>query len=308
MTAPQPEPPAGSAPQGVPGGPPGSAECALEVRDVVAGYGGGDVLRGVSLQVMQGGITCVVGPNGAGKSTLLAAISGLLRPRLGQVTLHGEQLTGKTPRQVLQAGVVQVPQNHSLFREMTVRENISLGGYILRERGLAERRLAGVLEMFPQVTEWLEKKAGSLSGGQQRLVEFARCLMLDPKLVILDEPSMGLAPKVLKSVFAAVRMMHAQGKTILLVEQNARAGLRLSTHGVVLENGQVRLSGTGQEVLEHPEIGALYLGGAVSGGNGGAANGGAANGGAANGSGQGTAGNDGELAGGSAPDAPGTAP
>jgi branched-chain amino acid transport system ATP-binding protein len=237
---------------------------ALVVSEVVAGYGGGDVLRGVSLEVMQGGITCVVGPNGAGKSTLLSTISGLLRPRLGEVVLHGEKLTGRTPRQILKSGVVQVPQNHSLFREMTVRENIRLGGYILRERGLADRRLAAVLEMFPQVTEWLDKKAGSLSGGQQRLVEFARCLMLDPKLVILDEPSMGLAPKVLKSVFDAVRMMHAQGKTILLVEQNARAGLRLSTHGVVLENGTVRLSGTGQEVLDHPEIGALYLGGAVT--------------------------------------------
>jgi branched-chain amino acid transport system ATP-binding protein len=234
------------------------------VTGVVAGYGGGDVLRGVSLQVMDGGITCVVGPNGAGKSTLLSTISGLLRPRLGEITLHGQRLTGKTPRQVLQAGVVQVPQNHSLFREMTVRENISLGGYILRERGLTDRRFAGVLEMFPQVTDWLDKKAGSLSGGQQRLVEFARSLMLDPKLVILDEPSMGLAPKVLKSVFDAVRTMHARGKTILLVEQNARAGLRLSTHGVVLENGTVRLAGTGQEVLDHPEIGALYLGGAVA--------------------------------------------
>jgi ABC-type branched-subunit amino acid transport system ATPase component len=247
MTAPQPDSP-----------------CALDVRDVVAGYGGGDVLRGVSLQVMRGGITCVVGPNGAGKSTLLAAISGLLRPRLGEITLHGERLTGKTPRQILMTGVVQVPQNHSLFRNMTVRENITLGGYILRERSLASRRFAGVLEIFPQVTAWLDQKAGSLSGGQQRLVEFARCLMLDPELVILDEPSMGLAPKVLKSVFDAVRLMHSRGKTILLVEQNARAGLRLSTHGVVLENGLVRLSGTGQEVLEHPEIGALYLGGAVA--------------------------------------------
>ena len=243
---------------------PDAASPALVVSEVVAGYGGGDVLRGVSLEVMQGGITCVVGPNGAGKSTLLSTISGLLRPRLGEVILHGEKLTGRTPRQILKSGVVQVPQNHSLFREMTVRENIRLGGYILRERGLADRRLAAVLEMFPQVTEWLDKKAGSLSGGQQRLVEFARSLMLDPKLVILDEPSMGLAPKVLKSVFDAVRMMHAQGKTILLVEQNARAGLRLSTHGVVLENGTVRLAGTGQEVLDHPEIGALYLGGAVT--------------------------------------------
>jgi len=243
-------------------------EAALVVQDIVVGYGGGDVLRGVSMQVNQGGITCVVGPNGAGKSTLLGAISGLLRPRLGQISLHGDVLTGRSPRQILQMGVVQVPQNHSLFREMTVRENIVLGGYILRERGLPERRLDAVLEMFPQVTEWLGKKAGSLSGGQQRLVEFARSLMLDPKLVILDEPSMGLSPKVLKSVFDAVRMMNRQGKTVLLVEQNARAGLRLSTHGVVLENGQVRLAGTGREVLEHPEIGALYLGGAVTTGNG----------------------------------------
>ncbi|HWG62122.1 MAG TPA: ABC transporter ATP-binding protein [Streptosporangiaceae bacterium] len=240
---------------------------ALVVHEVVAGYGGGDVLRGVTMQVEEGGITCVVGPNGAGKSTLLSTISGLLKPRLGHVTLRGERLTGRNPRQVLDMGVVQVPQNHSLFREMTVRENIVLGGYTISQRGLADRRFAAVLEMFPQVTEWLGKKAGSLSGGQQRLVEFARCLMLDPNLVILDEPSMGLAPKVLKSVFDAVRMMHAQGKTILLVEQNARAGLRLSTHGVVLENGQVRLTGTGREVLEHPEIGALYLGGAVSSGS-----------------------------------------
>jgi branched-chain amino acid transport system ATP-binding protein len=241
------------------------------VEGVFAGYGGGDVLRGVSLQVVQGGITCVVGPNGAGKSTLLRAVSGLLRPRQGQIYLHGESIVGKSPREILKMGVVQVPQNHSLFREMTVRENINLGAYIVSDRRLAERRLDGVLEMFPQVTAWLGQKAGSLSGGQQRLVEFARSLMLDPAMVVLDEPSMGLAPKVLKSVLDAVRMMNAQGKTILLVEQNARAGLRLSTHGVVLENGQVRLSGSGKEVLEHPEIGALYLGGAVT--TGGSANG-----------------------------------
>jgi branched-chain amino acid transport system ATP-binding protein len=244
---------------------PEPAAPALAVEGIFAGYGGGDVLRGVSLQVVPGGITCVVGPNGAGKSTLLRAVSGLLRPRLGQITLHGEPIVGKSPRDILKMGVVQVPQNHSLFREMTVRENINLGAYILSDRKLAERRLDRVLEMFPQVTPWLGQKAGSLSGGQQRLVEFARSLMLDPVMVVLDEPSMGLAPKVLKSVFDAVRMMNAQGKTILLVEQNARAGLRLSTHGVVLENGLVRLSGTGKEVLEHPEIGALYLGGAVTG-------------------------------------------
>ena len=243
--------------------PPDRLEPALVVDDLAVGYGGSDVLSGVSLTVADGGITCVVGPNGAGKSTLLAAISGLLRPRAGRIALRGEELTGKSPRKILQLGVVQVPQNHSLFRDMTVRDNITLGGYILSDRRLAAQRFAGVLETFPQVTGWLGQKAGSLSGGQQRLVEFARCLMLDPALVILDEPSMGLAPKVLRSVFSAIAMMNARGKTILLVEQNARAGLRLSTHGLVLENGRVRLSGTGREVLEHPEIGALYLGGSV---------------------------------------------
>jgi ABC-type branched-subunit amino acid transport system ATPase component len=243
-----------------------TADTALLTLDgLVAGYGGGDVLHDVSFSVAEGGITCVVGPNGAGKSTLLATISGLLRPRLGSVRLRGEPITGKSPRQVLQMGIVHVPQQHSLFPDMTVRENIELGGYTIKSRSVVASRRSHVEELFPEVAGWAGKKAGSLSGGQQRLVEFARCLMLDPALVILDEPSMGLSPKVLKSVFDAVRMMSAAGKTILLVEQNARAGLRLSTHGVVLENGRVRLAGTGREVLEHPEIGALYLGGAVTG-------------------------------------------
>ncbi len=238
-----------------------TAADALVVDRLVAGYGGGDVLHEVSLRVPDGGITCIVGPNGAGKSTLLAAISGLLRPRRGSITLHGQPLAGKSPRQVLDMGVVHVPQNHSLFREMTVRENIDLGGYSISDRSLLARRRAAVEEMFPDVAAWAPKKAGSLSGGQQRLVEFARCLMLDPALIILDEPSMGLAPKVLRTVFDAVAMMNANGKTVLLVEQNARAGLRLSDHGVVMENGRVRLTGTGAEVLSHPEIAALYLGG-----------------------------------------------
>jgi len=240
------------------------SEQALVIEGLVSGYGGGDVLHDVSLSVAEGGITCVVGPNGAGKSTLLATVSGLLQPKRGTITLRGESLAGKSPRQILHMGVVHVPQNHSLFRNMTVRENIELGGYILPKRGVVDRRRAHVEEMFPQVAGWATQKAGSLSGGQQRLVEFARCLMLDPALVILDEPSMGLAPKVLKTVLNAVRLMNSQGKTILLVEQNARAGLRLSSHGVVLENGRVRMAGTGREVLEHPEIGALYLGGAVT--------------------------------------------
>jgi len=243
-----------------------SAAPALVIDGLTAGYGGGDVLHDVSLTVAEGGITCVVGPNGCGKSTLLATISGLLKPRLGSITFRGERLTGKSPRQVLRAGIVHVPQNHSLFREMTVSENIELGGYLLGDRRLVARRRAEVEEMFPVVAQWADQKAGSLSGGQQRLVEFARALMLEPRLLLLDEPSMGLAPKILRTVFDAVRQMNATGTTILLVEQNARAGLRLSSRGVVMESGRVRLSGTGREVLENPEIGALYLGGAVSAG------------------------------------------
>jgi branched-chain amino acid transport system ATP-binding protein len=241
-----------------------TARSVLKVEDLAAGYGGGDVLRGVSLEVPEGGITCVVGPNGAGKSTLMASISGLLRPRLGSILLDGENLVGRSPRQILRLGVVQVPQNHSLFRDMTVRENVELGAYILADRAQTARRLAAVFDVFPQIADWAGQKAGSLSGGQQRLVEFARALMLEPRLLLLDEPSMGLAPRVLRMVFDAIRQMNAAGTTILLVEQNARAGLRLSGHGVVMENGRVRLSGSGREVLENSEIGALYLGGAVS--------------------------------------------
>jgi branched-chain amino acid transport system ATP-binding protein len=239
------------------------SEPLLAMDGIVAGYGGGDVLRGVTFGVPEGAITCVVGPNGAGKSTVMRVISGLLKPRLGTVTLRGEKLNGKSPRQILDLGVVQVPQNHSLFRDMTVHENIDLGGYTIRDRAQVAKRIDAVYDLFPQVRGWAQLKAGALSGGQQRLVEFARALMLDPVLILLDEPSMGLSPMVLKSVFDAARQMNTSGATVLLVEQNARAGLKFSHHGVVMENGTVRLTGTGREVLEHPEIGELYLGGAV---------------------------------------------
>jgi ABC-type branched-subunit amino acid transport system ATPase component len=241
------------------------APAILTIEGVVAGYGGGDILRNVSFAVPEGGITCIVGPNGAGKSTLLATISGLLRPRLGEIRFEGERLNGLSPREIVARGVSMVPQAHSLFPQMTVQENVELGAFTIGDRALVAERLAAVTELFPIVRERAREKAGSLSGGQQRLVEFARCLMLDPKLIILDEPSMGLDPQTRGAVFETVAVMNRMGRTILLVEQNARAGLKLSTQGIVLETGTVRLVGSGRDVLEHPEIGALYLGGSVAG-------------------------------------------
>ena len=241
-----------------------TGEVLLSVDGVSAGYGGGDILKGVSFSVARHEIMCIVGPNGSGKSTLLSTIVGILRPRRGQIAFQGESLVGLAPRQVLSKGVVMVPQAHSLFADMTVRENVEMGAFTLRDSELVRRRRDEVEEMFPLVRERARDKAGSLSGGQQRLVELARSLMLDPALIVLDEPSIGLDPPTRRTVFGMIRLMNQQGRTILLVEQNARAGLKLSTRGLVLENGTVRLSGTGREILEHPEIGSLYLGGAVA--------------------------------------------
>jgi ABC-type branched-subunit amino acid transport system ATPase component len=236
----------------------------LTLRNVLAGYGGGDVLRGMNLTVAEGSITCIVGPNGAGKSTVLRVISGLLRPRAGEVLLNGKSIAGLLPRQILAAGIVQVPQNHSLFPTMTVEENVRLGAYTLHDSSLVNRRLAEIQELFPIVKLRARERAGTLSGGQQRLIEFARSLMLDPAIVLLDEPSMGLDPRTMKQVFDVVTVMRDSGRTILLVEQNARSGLRIATHGVVMESGVVRLEGDHREILENPEIGMLYLGGSLT--------------------------------------------
>lgn len=223
------------------------------------------MLRGVSFSVPKGSITCVIGPNGAGKSTVLSAIVGLLPPRRGEIACRDEVISGLDPRQVIARGVVIVPQAHSLFGDMTVRDNLNLGGFTLRDRALLEERRRQVETLFPIVSDCAKVKANNLSGGQQRLVELARALMLDPDILLLDEPSMGLDPNAQRTVFGAVRDMNREGRTILLVEQNAKAALRISDFGVVLEGGVVRLKGSGTDVLEHEEIGRLYLGGGGSG-------------------------------------------
>jgi ABC-type branched-subunit amino acid transport system ATPase component len=232
----------------------------LELEGVTAGYGGGDILHDLDLTVEQGGLTCIVGPNGAGKSTVLRVVSGLLRPNRGTVRFRGSSLVGLSPRAILGRGIVQVPQERSLFPTMTVWENVRLGAYTVRDRALVDRRMKTVCETFPIVAERRHEPVASLSGGQQKIVEFARALMLDPSLLILDEPSMGLDPRTRSVVFSTIVDMHLAGRTLLLVEQNARSGLGIASHGVVMESGRIRLEGPGSDVLNNPEIGRLYLG------------------------------------------------
>lgn len=232
----------------------------LTVAGVVAGYGAGDVLRGVDLHVGDGEVVCLIGPNGAGKSTLLAVVSGLLRPRTGEVSFDGARVDGLSTRERLERGIVHVPQERGLFPALTVWANLLLGAYILRDRAEIRRRAEFAAERFPIVARRRSELAGSLSGGEQKQLELARSLMLEPRLILLDEPSIGLEPRSRRLVFESIRRLAGDGRSVLLVEQNARSGLAVADRGAVLVSGSVRLTGTGSELLADPEVGRLYLG------------------------------------------------
>jgi branched-chain amino acid transport system ATP-binding protein len=233
----------------------------LALRSVVAGYGAGDILKGVDLDVEAGTITCLIGPNGAGKSTVLRCVSGLVRPRTGSVTFDGTEINGLSPRKRLLRGIVHVPQDRSLFPAMTVWDNLLMGGYAMPDQKLLRARVADVADAFPICRRRAHDHAGSLSGGEQKQVELARTLVLDPKLVLLDEPSIGLDPKSRTQVFTSIRGLADRGITVLLVEQNARSGLAAADVGAVMESGVVRLVDSGAHLLTNPMVARLYLGG-----------------------------------------------
>jgi branched-chain amino acid transport system ATP-binding protein len=240
----------------------GAAEPLLRLTDVQAGYGRAAlVLRGLSVTVAPSSVVCLVGPNGAGKSTVLKVASGMLRPRAGQVVVDGVDVTGRTPQQLLAAGLSHVPQGHSVFPEMTVAENVLLGAYTVHDKSLVAERTEFVTTLFPLVGERWSALAGALSGGQQKQVEFARSLMVTPKVVLLDEPSMGLDPKTTSKVFEQIVRMRDAGTAVLLVEQNARRALEVADIGCVLDLGKVHISGPAPELLADPQLGQVYLGG-----------------------------------------------
>lgn len=234
----------------------------IELRGVHAGYGtGGDVLQGVDLVVRSGGITCIVGPNGAGKSTVLRTVSGLLPARRGEVLLDGRAIQSLSPAAVISAGVVQVPQQGGLFGNLTVRDNMLLGGYLIRrDRTRLRRRLSELAETFPLIAERGDDRAADLSGGQRRIVEFARALVTEPRVVLLDEPTLGLDPRTCNLVFETTRTINQLGATVLLVEQNVRFGLELATDGVVMERGRVLLAESAASLSARTDLAAMFFG------------------------------------------------
>jgi branched-chain amino acid transport system ATP-binding protein len=233
----------------------------LEVHDVVAGYGNGPaILNGTSINVRKGQIQCIIGPNGAGKSTLLKTICGILPIRSGRVVLNGEKIDGSQPHEILRKGICFVPQERALFPRMSVRENLRMGGFILDDRAELERRIDDVLDRFPILRERASQLASTMSGGQQQMLTMARTMIVRPEIVMLDEPSLGLAPKIVEQVYEMIKLLRDDGITILLIEQNAILGLGNADWGVVLDLGKTLFEGPAEDILADQRIQELYLG------------------------------------------------
>jgi len=232
----------------------------LEVRDLDVAYGAAPALWNVSLDVRRGELLCVVGPNGAGKTTLINTIAGLNRARGGRLSIDGIDLTRLAPHRFCGCGIAIVPEGRRLFTHMTVRENLELGSFVASARAYRQASLDGVLQLFPALNARLQSRAGELSGGQQQMVAIARALMARPKLLLLDEPSLGLSPAIVEDMFDAIRRINADGMTVMLVEQNVAMALDVSSRAYVLEEGRIVAEGEPRELAARPEIRRAYLG------------------------------------------------
>jgi ABC-type branched-subunit amino acid transport system ATPase component len=231
----------------------------LEAREVVSGYGEVEILHSVSIRVEEGEIVTIIGPNGAGKSTLLKTVFGILPCKRGGVFFDGEDVTGRPPQVMVRKGMCYVPQSDNIFPTLTVQENLEMGAFIRRDD--YRSKIEEVLALFPDVLERRHTRAGKLSGGQRQMLALARALMLEPHILLLDEPSASLAPNMVELVFAKILDINRSGVSIIMVEQNARQSLKLSHRGYVLAMGQNRLEGSGESLLESEEVGRTYLGG-----------------------------------------------
>ena len=232
----------------------------LNVRELSAHYGGRNILDGVNLQVHAGEIVTVIGHNGAGKSTLLRAIFNLVLWRSGHISLKGRDVMGLASDQLLQAGIAYVPQHRSVFPRLTIEENLQMGGYLVRDARVLAERIERVLDLFPVLKTRAGQWAGSMSGGEQRMLEIARTLLQDPQLIMLDEPSIGLAPKMVDTVFATVQLLRDQGKAVLMVEQNVKKALSVSDRACVMELGAVRIQDQADRLMHDERVARLYLG------------------------------------------------
>ena len=231
----------------------------LELQDLHLSYGGIRALKGVSIQVGEGEIVSLIGANGAGKSTTLRAISGLERAQSGKILYNGEDITGKPSKYMVQNGLILVPEGRLIFPDMTVLENLKIGAYLRRDRDV-EADIKHVYKLFPRLKERAWQMAGTLSGGEQQMLAVGRALMSKPKLLMMDEPSLGLAPLVVKDIFSIIRTIRDSGVTVLLIEQNANAALKIADRGYVLETGRITLEGSGRELLSDPAVRSAYLG------------------------------------------------